>query len=91
MHPQTIEIEIPEAIAEYLRIDNIALKSRIETYLLADLVQQGAISFGKAAELAGTDKMSFILHMGRIGIPYYNGTISEVLEDAETVRQTMKD
>ena len=57
--------------------------------LLADLARQGIISCGKAAELAGVGKMAFITEMGHMGIPYYSGDISEVLDDAETVRQTM--
>ena len=90
MQPRKIEIEIPEAMAGYIHMDNEAIKSRMEKLMLVDLVHQGIISCGKAAELAGTDKMSFIMDMGNMGIPYFSGLISDVLADADTVKQTMK-
>jgi len=57
--------------------------------LLAELTRQGVISFGKTAELAGVGKMEFITEMGRMGVPYFYGDVSDVMGDAETVRKTM--
>ena len=79
-----LEVEISDAIASYLQMDDTQIKMRMEKLLLADMARQGVISFGKAAELAGVDKMAFITEMGQCGIPYYDGPLSEVLCDAET-------
>jgi len=89
MKQRRLEIEIPDTILGFLQMDDEKIKMRIYKLLLADLARQGVISFGKAAELAGIDKMAFITEMGHRGIPYFGGEISEVLGDAETVGQTM--
>ena len=89
MQTHKVEIEIPTAIARYFQMDDEKIKLRISILLFADIVRQGLISFGKAAELADIDKVTFITEMGNMGIPYFDGDISEVLNDAETVGQTM--
>ena len=91
MQTRKFEIEISGAIAGYLQMDDEKIKARVNKLLLADLVRQGVISFGKAAELAGVDKMAFITEMGHMGVPYFDEDISEVLSDAVTVGQTMRD
>jgi len=89
MKPRRFEIELPAAILSFLPSDDDIVRTRLIRLLLVDLVRQGIISFGRAAELAGVDKMAFIVEMGHLGIPYYDEDISEILCDAETVRQTM--
>ena len=89
MKLRKLELEIPDAIDGYLQMDDETIKTRIFRLLLADLARQRIISFGKAAELAGVDRMTFITDMGQMGIPYFEGDISEVLSDAETVGRTM--
>ena len=89
MQTRRVEIEIPDAIAGYLNMDDENIRKRLSRLLLADLARQGIISFGKAAELAGVDKMTFITEMGQTGIPYFDGAVSEVMGDAETVSKTM--
>ena len=90
MQSRRLEIEIPSTIAGYFQLDDEKIKERVNKLLLADLAQQGVISFGKAAEIAGVDKMAFITDMGHMGIPYFDADISEVLSDAETAGQTIK-
>ena len=89
MELRKVEIEIPTALAGYIQMDDEKIKLRVFKLLLADLARQGIISFGKAAELAGVDKMAFITEMGHMGIPYFGDDISEVLGDAERIGQTM--
>ena len=89
MQPRRFEIEIPATVMGYLPMDDDMLRIRLYRLLLVDLARQDIISFGRAAELAGVDKMSFITEMGHMGIPYFDGDISEIMNDAETVRQTM--
>jgi len=89
MKQHRLELEIPDTVFGFMQMDDEKIKIRLYKLLLADLARQGIISFGKAAELAGVDKMAFITEMGHMGIPYFGGDISEVLSDAETVEQTM--
>ena len=89
MKLRRLELEIPDTVIGFLQMDDEKIKMRIYKLLLADLARQGVISFGKAAELAGVDKMAFITEMGHMGIPYFGEDISEVLDDSEIVGQTM--
>ena len=70
MQAHRLEIEIPGAVVGYLQMDDDEINKRVNELLLIDLARQGVISFGKAAELAGVDKMSLITEMGKMGIPY---------------------
>ena len=72
-------------VVGYLQMDDDKINKRVNILLLVDLARRGVISFGKAAELAGVDKMSLIIEMGCMGIPYFDSDISEVLEDVETI------
>ena len=90
MQPRRFEIEIPGPVAEFFQMDDEKIKMRVNKLLLVDLARQGIISFGKAAEIIGIDKMAFITEMSHIGIPYFDGNISEVISDAETAGQTIK-
>ena len=90
MQSRRFEIEIPDTIAGFFQMDDEKIKMRVNKLLLADLARQGIISFGKAAEIIGIDKMAFIAEMSHMGIPYFDGTVSEVISDAETVGRTMK-
>ena len=89
MQSRRLEIEIPDTIVGYLQMDDEKIKMLVNKLLLASLARQGIISFGKAAELAGVDKMAFITETGDMGIPYFTDDISEVMVDAETVGKTM--
>ena len=89
MQSHKLEIELSDSIVNYLQMDDEKIKRRVFLLLLADIARQGIISFGKAAELAETDKMTFITEVGHMGIPYYNEDISDVTNDVETISQTM--
>ena len=82
MNTRKLEFEIPEIVSAYLQMDDDVIKAGIFKLLLADLASQGVISFGKAAEIAGTDKIAFITELGKMGISYFNNDISDVLNDA---------
>jgi hypothetical protein len=47
-----------------------------------------ALSYGKAAEILDMDKTSFITDLGKIGIPYFDGEINEVVEDARNIKKS---
>ena len=90
MKSHRLEIEIPGTIVGYLEMDDEKIKNRVFKLLLIDLARRGIISFGKAAEFAGIDRMTFITEMGHMGIPYFDGEITEIIDDAKTVGLTMK-
>ncbi|MGE0085537.1 MAG: UPF0175 family protein [Desulfococcaceae bacterium] len=53
-------------------------------YLLAlKLYEMEKISSGKAAQLAGLDRVSFLLSLGQFGISPFQVTMEEILEEAK--------
>ena len=91
MQMQRLELEMPVALSNFVDLESNATKTRITMLFLIDLVQQEVISCGKAAELAGIDKMTFITNMGKMGIPYFNQTIEEVMTDVKTSQRARKE
>ena len=89
MQTHRLEIEIPEILMDYLQMDDEKIKNRIYKLLIIDLVCNGIISHGKAAELVGLDKLSFIEEIGRLGIPYFDIDISEIINDSKMVEDTI--
>ena len=50
------------------------------------LIKENRLSFGKAAELLGIEKIRLITDLGQMGLAYFDMPIEEVLKDAETAR-----
>jgi hypothetical protein len=56
---------------------------KLQELMLYQLINENIISFGKAAEIIGKDKISLIIDSGEMGTPYYDCDIDEVVEDAK--------
>ena len=65
MQPIKIEIELPEEIARYVDHKDTDYHRKAREILLYQLVKDGKISFGKAAEILGMRKIDFITQLGR--------------------------
>jgi len=52
-------------------------------FLAAKLYELEKISSGKAARLAGSDRVSFLLKIGQYGISPFQMNMDEILEEAE--------
>jgi predicted HTH domain antitoxin len=78
-----LELDIPETLAKYLNVNDPDYKKRILELMAYQLIKDDKVSFGKAAEILGTDKTTLIIRLGEMGIPYYDCEISEVKEDAK--------
>ena len=65
----SIVLEIPDSIAQSIRLPLVEQKQQLLVELALALYAQGALSFGKARELAGLDKHEFGLLLGKRGIP----------------------
>ena len=77
-----IEIEVPEILLNYINYSDKEYHKRIQELMLYQLITEDKISFGKAAEILGIDKISFIANMSKIGISYYDNDISDVVQDS---------
>jgi predicted HTH domain antitoxin len=76
----SIVLEIPDSIAQSLRLPEQEVQQRLRTELAAALYAQGILSFGKAAELAGASRFQFAEIVGQRGIARHY-TQEELAED----------
>ena len=65
----TVHLDIPESIADSLRLPAPEVESRLRTELALALYAQSILPFGKACELAGASRYSFADLLGARGIP----------------------
>lgn len=76
-----ITLHIPDSIARSLRVPEAEAEQRVREELAAALYARGLLSFGKAAELAGLNRMAFSDVVAQREIPRHYGS-QELAEDA---------
>ena len=65
----TLHLEIPDSVAQAMRLPGGELEQRVMMELAVSLYAQGILSFGKARQLCGMGKYEFGLLLGRREIP----------------------
>lgn len=75
----TLEITLPDSV-EMSEFD-------IKMTLAAKLYEDGTLSGGQAAELAGVSKRTFIESLGKYGVSVFGYDADEVLEDLKRLRK----
>ena len=65
----SIVVEIPDSVAEGLRLPGSEVSSRLHCELAAALYRQEILALGKAAELAGLTREHFAVELARRNIP----------------------
>lgn len=74
-------LNIPDSVLQGLRIPEGEIAERLRTELAIALYAQGALSLGKAAELAQLDRMPFGELVGQRGVVRHYGD-AEFAQDA---------
>ena len=64
-----IHLEIPDSVAQAIRLPRGEQKQRVLVELAVSLYAQGILSFGKARQLCGLGKYDFGLLLGQRGVP----------------------
>ncbi len=90
MNTIKIEFEVPEALTGYVDINDPEYQKKVRELMLYELIKEGKISFGKAAEILETDKLSLITSLGKLDIPYFDYDIEEVKRDADNASKVME-
>ena len=67
----TYHLDIPESVANSIRLPEAEVEKRLRTELALALYGQGILSFGKAAELAGKTRYAFADLVGERGVPLH--------------------
>ena len=78
-------LQISDSVLQGLRIPEVEIAQRLRSELAGALYAQGALSLGKAAELAEMDRMSFGALVGERGIPRHYGE-AELAQDIAYAR-----
>jgi predicted HTH domain antitoxin len=78
----SIRLEIPDAIAQAIRLPLPDQKQQLLIELAVALYARDILSFGKARELTGLSKYEFGLLLGQRGVTRHYGT--EELQDDVT-------
>jgi predicted HTH domain antitoxin len=86
----TISLNLPRDLLGALNIPESQLPQQILEILALDLFRQQRISAGKAAELLGISKISFIELLARHKICYFNETPDELTAEVEVVERLME-
>jgi predicted HTH domain antitoxin len=73
----SVKIEIGEPLAAILDQTDQPVQQAGREMIVLELYRRGAISSGKAAELLGMQRIDFIQHASRLGIPYFALTEDE--------------
>jgi len=80
----TMVLEIPDELAEALRVPPEERLTRLRRELAVRLYQKGLLSFGKARELARMSKWEFHILLGEEGIAR-RYDLEELEEDLRTL------
>ncbi|MEO8367936.1 MAG: UPF0175 family protein [Candidatus Solibacter sp.] len=78
-------LNIPDSVLQGLRFPEGEMAQRLQTELALALYAQGALSLGKAAELAQIERMPFGELVGHRGIARHYGD-EELAQDASYAR-----
>ncbi len=77
-----VEIELPRDLLAALDIPEPELSRRAKEWVMLELFQEGEISSGKAAEVLGLSKSSFLDLLSEHGLPYLDADPRELARDA---------
>ena len=89
----TIEVKVPKAMQEYFSDRYVAESGgelRRNALLLYPYVHGKVISHGRAAEILGIKKLDLIDLYDKMGFPYFDMDISEVMQDIQNFRKLRK-
>jgi predicted HTH domain antitoxin len=81
----TYHLDIPESIANSIRLPMTEIEPRLRVELALALYTQGILSFGKAAELAELTRFAFADLIGERNIPRHY-TQQDLAQDLDYAR-----
>lgn len=93
MRDQTVrvELDVPLDLLNAINTSATDVEPRLLLELIAiELFRENQISSGKAAELLGMSKRSFIRLLGQRNVPYFTETPEELDQQVSAVREKLK-
>ena len=86
MKTKTLKIPYPEDLPETLGSTPEEFEQEIRFLVAAKFYEMGRISSGRAAELAGIDRVEFLNNLGRYRIPVFNYSREELEREVREAR-----
>ena len=80
---KAIQIELPDEIFLSLKETPEELVREIRMAAAAKFYELGKLSSGRAAELAGVSRISFLQALARYGVPIFDLTEEELAQDLQ--------
>lgn len=68
----TVQLELDDDLVALLREANASVPGAVLELTVMELFRRGSISGGKAAQLLGMSRLTFIRHAADLGIPYFD-------------------
>lgn len=78
---EKIEIEIPSEVLISLKETPLEFSKDILILAAVKLYQMGKLSSGRAAQLAGIPRVSFLQSLSKYGVPIFDLTPEELRQD----------
>ena len=88
---QTVEVDIPEELLTLLkrsRLGDRTVPEQVRVALAIHLLQEGVISVGKAASIAGEPRATFELLLAEMGIPAVRYGVEDYQQDREAFERS---
>ena len=79
-------VTYPSGLPRLLRMPQVEFEEELLFLAAAKLYELGRLSSGKAAELAGVDRVSFLYALGRYGVPAINLLGEEIVAEIGAAR-----
>ena len=81
-----VRIELDDELVAVLEEVGRPAQESVRELIVLELYREGLISSGKAAELMGSDRVEFIKHAGRQGIPYFQLSREELRQELDQAK-----
>jgi predicted HTH domain antitoxin len=83
---KTVTIPYPEELPQTLKLSDSEFAEEVKFLAAAKLFELGKISSGKAAKIAGVDKVTFLEKLGHYKMPAINIQAEEIEKEVEAVK-----
>lgn len=83
---KTVTIPYPDGLPQTLKLSDSEFAEEVRFLTAAKLFELGKISSGKAAKLAGLDRVSFLEKLGHYKVPAINIQAEEIDREIEAVK-----